>query len=71
MPRALYLDLETTGLDQQQDEILEIGLLDDDGRVVLHSLVRPERHGLGAQAIHGIRPEDVEVAPPWRCCNHS
>lgn len=65
MPRTLYLDLETTGLNPERDEILEIGLLDDDGQVLLDSLVRPQhhKHWLGAQTIHGIRPEDVEDAP--------
>ena len=37
----VYLDLETTGLDPATDEILEIGILDDDGTVLLDSLVRP------------------------------
>ena len=65
MPRTLYLDLETTGLNPQRDEILEIGLLDDDGQVLLDSLVKPQqhRHWLRAQTLHGIRPEDVEDAP--------
>ncbi|MEA1050570.1 exonuclease domain-containing protein [Lamprobacter modestohalophilus] len=69
MPRTLYLDLETTGLNPKRDEILEIGLLDDDGQVLLDSLVRPQhhRHWLGAQTIHGIRPEDVGDAPARRC----
>ncbi|MEA3642265.1 MAG: 3'-5' exonuclease [Lamprobacter sp.] len=65
MQRTLYLDLETTGLDPNRDEILEIGLLDANGQILLDSLVRPEhhRHWIGAQAIHGIRPEDVRDAP--------
>lgn len=65
MRPTLYLDLETTGLDPTRDEVLEIGLLDDEGRVLLDSLVRPLRHQhwIGAQAIHGIRPADVQDAP--------
>jgi DNA polymerase III subunit epsilon len=63
--RIVFLDLETTGLDPRIDEILEIGILDDAGRVLLDSLVRPERHRRwpGAEAIHGIAPADVEGAP--------
>jgi DNA polymerase-3 subunit epsilon len=63
--RRCYLDVETTGFDPQRDEVLEIGLLDDDGTVLLDTLVRPQhrRHWLGAQAIHGIRPADVANAP--------
>ena len=61
----VYLDLETTGLDPATDEILEIGILDDDGTVLLDSLVRPIRHRTWprAQTIHGISPADVCDAP--------
>ena len=64
-PRLIYLDLETTGLDPATDEILEIGLLADDGTVLLDTLVRPVRHTAwpAAQALHGIAPEDVADAP--------
>jgi len=50
----VYLDLETTGLDPAADEILEIGILADDGTVLLDSLVRPIRHRTWprAQTIH-------------------
>ena len=61
----VYLDLETTGLDPADDEILEIGILDDDGTALLDSLVHPIRHRtwLRAQAINGISPADVCDAP--------
>lgn len=63
--RTVFLDLETTGLDPRTDEILEIGILDDAGTVLLDSLVRPERNRRwpGAEAIHGIAPDDVADAP--------
>jgi DNA polymerase-3 subunit epsilon len=63
--RTVFLDLETTGLDPHADEILEIGILDDAGTVLVDSLVRPERHRRwpGAEAIHGIGPDDVADAP--------
>ncbi|MEA1053424.1 3'-5' exonuclease [Lamprobacter modestohalophilus] len=65
MRPTLYLALETTGADPQRDEVLEIGVLDQEGRVLLDSLVCPvqHRHWIGAQAIHGIRPADVQDAP--------
>ena len=61
---TVYLDLETTGLGSD-DEILEIGILDDNGAVLLDSLVKPVWHTSWpeAQAINGIAPEDVEHAP--------
>jgi len=32
--RTVFLDLETTGLDPRADEIVEIGILDEDGQVL-------------------------------------
>jgi len=59
------LDLETTGLDPEQDEILEIAIVDENGDPMLNTLVRPVRHQEwpDAQRIHGISPADVEHAP--------
>jgi DNA polymerase-3 subunit epsilon len=64
--RTTFLDLETTGLDPIRDEILEIGILDDDGEILLDSLVRPTRHQTwpDAQRINGIDPAAVSAAPP-------
>ncbi|NCA72601.1 MAG: 3'-5' exonuclease [Sphingobacteriia bacterium] len=63
--RTTFLDLETTGLDPIRDEILEIGILDDDGNILLDSLVRPERIQTwpAAQRINGIDPVAVANAP--------
>ena len=63
--RTTFLDLETTGLDPVRDEILEIGILDDEGEILLDSLVRPERHQTwpAAQRINGIDPAAVADAP--------
>ena len=64
--RTTFLDLETTGLDPARDEILEIGILDDGGEILLDSLVRPQRHTSWPEAerINGIGPADVADAPP-------
>jgi DNA polymerase III subunit epsilon len=63
--RTVFLDLETTGLNPRSDEIVEIGILDADGQVLLDALVRPVRHRSwpGAQRVHGIAPADVQDAP--------
>ena len=65
--RTIFLDLETTGLDPVRDEILEIGILDDDGEILLDSLVRPDRHQAwpAAQRINGIDPVAVAAAPSF------
>lgn len=62
----VYLDLETTGLNLDgQDEIVEVAITDSDGNSIIHSLVKPvlKTEWPHAQAIHGISPEDVSVAP--------
>ena len=63
--RTVYLNLETTGLNSAEDEIVEIGILADNGEPIIDSLVRPQRHRSwpNAQRIHGISPADVQGAP--------
>lgn len=65
----VFLDTETTGLNQDgMDEVLEIAIIDANGRALLDTLVRPV-HKTGwpqAQAIHGISPQDVANAPTWK-----
>jgi DNA polymerase-3 subunit epsilon len=63
--KTVFLDLETTGLDPRTDEIVEIGVLDEDGQVLLDTLVRPVRHQSWpeAQRVHGIPPAAVQDAP--------
>lgn len=64
-PDALFLDTETTGLGSRA-EIIDIAIVDRNGRVVLNSLVQPER-GIPpeATAIHGLTMADVRHAPRW------
>jgi DNA polymerase-3 subunit epsilon len=60
----LYVDTETTGLGET-DELLCVSVLDDSGKVVYHSLVRPKikTHWEEAQKINNISPEMVKNAP--------
>lgn len=62
---AVFLDLETTGLNPPYDEVLQVGIVDDAGSVLMDTLVRPieRKHWPEAQEIHGIEPADVAGAP--------
>jgi len=63
--KPLFLDTETTGLGPT-DQVVEIAVLDVEGAVVLHSLVKPTVPiPAEATAIHGIRDEDVAEAPTF------
>lgn len=62
--RTLYLALETTGPDPDRDAILGIGLLDDDGAVLVDTLVHPRRLAdWPAAGRCRLTPEDVANAP--------
>jgi DNA polymerase-3 subunit epsilon len=59
------LDTETTGLGAR-DEIVQIGIVDQNGRTVLNTLVKPMQPIPGpASAIHGIYDADVISAPDF------
>jgi DNA polymerase-3 subunit epsilon len=63
--RPIYLDTETTGLDASA-EIIEVSLIDFDGRPLFESLVRPARPiPPDATRIHGLSDSDVLAAPAW------
>ena len=63
--KPLFLDTETTGLGPA-DQVVEIAVLDAEGAVVFHSLVKPTVPiPAEATAIHGIRDEDVAGAPTF------
>lgn len=62
----IVLDTETTGLGHR-DEVVELGVLDHDGRVLMQTLVRP-RAGVVAPAasrIHGLTMADLKDAPSF------
>ncbi len=62
---VVYLDIETTGLDYTKDEVLEVAIIDDNGEVLLNTLVRPEKRKRWTKAkeIHGISFQMVKDAP--------
>jgi DNA polymerase-3 subunit epsilon len=60
-----FLDTETTGLDNRA-EIIEICILDQDGSILLDTLVKPLRKiPPDAIQIHGITNDMVADAPGW------
>jgi DNA polymerase-3 subunit epsilon len=61
----LYLDTETTGLGVS-DAVVEIALVDQQGKVLLDTLVKPNRSiPPEATAVHGITREMTSDAPAW------
>ncbi len=60
----VVLDTETTGLGEN-DEIVQIAIIDHEGKELLNSYVKPVRKSIprDATAIHGIKIKDVENAP--------
>lgn len=62
----LYLDTETTGL-ENWDEVIEVGLVDSSGKVLLETLIKPQGSiPPDATRIHGISDREVRTAPTWR-----
>lgn len=63
MDKAIFVDLETTGLDPQHDKICQIGILLPDGSE-WESLINPGiQISPEAFAIHGINNDKVKDAP--------
>ncbi len=63
--RPVFLDSETTGLSSSA-EIVEIGIVDHDGTILLETLVRPARPiPSEATSIHHIDNEMVGSARAW------
>lgn len=60
----LIFDLETTGLNFVEDEILEAAITTVDGEVLFESRFKPAytKEWPGAQRVNGISPEDVKAA---------
>jgi DNA polymerase-3 subunit epsilon len=65
-PRFCILDTETTGLDEHS-EIVEIAILNKEGKRLLNQLVKPTKqipsHVIG---IHGINNDEVKNAPSFK-----
>lgn len=62
---VLYVDTETTGVRFGRDDIIDIGVVDGAGIVLMDQLVRPGVPIPGdSEAVHGISNRSVQTAPP-------
>lgn len=59
----VIFDTETTGFDDH-DEIIQIGVIDQDGNAILDQLIKPDQPILNSQ-YHGITDELVKDAPAF------
>ena len=63
--RPVYLDTETTGLGADA-EVIEIGIVDADGRPLVNTLIRPLRPvPVDATNVHGLSTAMLQGAPSW------
>ena len=63
--KIICLDIETTGLDIMEDEILQVSIINGRGRTLYNSYIRPERkrEWKDAEKINKISWEAVRNAP--------
>jgi DNA polymerase III epsilon subunit-like protein len=55
VPPKVFLDFETTGLDTEHDQIVQVGIVDEQGKVLVNELVMPTREiSEGAIKVHGL-----------------
>lgn len=66
--KIVCIDIETTGLDPQEDEILQISIINGRGKTLYNSYIRPEhkREWKEAEEINKIGWEAVKNAPTLR-----
>lgn len=59
--KTYFIDVETTGLDTNEDEVLEIAVLDRFENIVYHTYIKPENHETwdDAEKIHHLSPEFI------------
>ena len=57
--KLVVFDTETTGLDFEEDEIIQLSIINADGDVLFNEYIKPEHktEWSSAQKVHGISPE--------------
>lgn len=62
--RTIVIDTETTGLNPEMDELLQVSIIDSDGNALFNSYFKPCVGSWGAaECVNGITPEMVQNAP--------
>lgn len=64
--RYAAMDIETTGLDIYEDEILQISFVDAKGTVIYDAYTKPEHHSEWPEAVNHISPESVKNKLTWQ-----
>lgn len=65
--QAVVIDFETTGLNCDTDEILQVSIIDQDENVLINQYCRAVRHNSweSASNVNGIYPPRVAFCPPF------
>ena len=60
--KVVVIDTETTGLGEENNEVLSLSIVDYNGEVLFDHLIKPQKRVRwpNAQEIHGISPADVK-----------
>lgn len=63
--KIIVFDVETTGINPEVDEILQLSIIDSCENVLFNSYLKPYfiKQWPEAQAVHGIAPDDIVHAP--------
>lgn len=63
--KAIVIDTETTGLNAGVDELLQVSIIDDEGKTLFNSYIKPSKTKSwdSAMAVNHITPEMVANAP--------
>lgn len=63
---VLFFDYETTGVDPLKDRPVEVGIADQDGKVMLDTRCNPLMPiAVGASAVHGIHRKHITTFPTY------
>lgn len=67
-PKVISYDMETTGFDPQNDDILQLSIVDGDGNELFNKLFKPTKKNEWpeAAAVNGITPERVQDCPVFQ-----